>query len=77
MLTLYYSPGACSLISHIVLKEAGADYETRAISFADGDIHADWFLAINPKARVSALVTDDGILTENPAILDYIAQTYP
>ena len=77
MLKLYYSPGACSLISHIVLEEAGADYEARPISFADGDNHADWFLAINPKARVPALVTDDGILTENPAILNYVAQTHP
>ena len=77
MLKLYYSPGACSLISHIVLEEAGADYEARSISFADGDNHADWFLAVNPKARVPALVTDDGILTENPAILNYVAQTHP
>ena len=77
MLKLYYSPGACSLISHIALEEAGANYEAHAISFADGDNHADWFLAINPKARVPALVTDGGILTENPAILNYIAQTHP
>lgn len=77
MLKLYYSPGACSLISHIVLEEAGADYEAQAISFVDGDNHAAWFLAINPKARVPALVVDGGILTENPAILNYIAQTHP
>ncbi len=77
MLTLYYAPGACSLISHIVLEEAGADYEARSISFANGDNHADWFLAVNPKARVPALVTDDGILTENPAILNYVAETHP
>tara|TARA_A100001037_G_scaffold304714_1_gene342435 strand:- start:6337 stop:6990 length:654 start_codon:yes stop_codon:yes gene_type:complete len=77
MLKLYYSAGACSLISHIVLEESGAHYQAQAISFAAGDQFADWFLAINPKARVPALVTDDGILTENPAIANYIAQTHP
>ena len=60
MLKLYYSPGACSLFSHIVLEEAGADYEAQAISFVDGGNHAAWFLAINPKARVPALVVDGG-----------------
>lgn len=77
MLKLYVSPGSCSLAAHIALEEAGADYVAEKVELAKGAQHQPDFLAINPKARVPALVTDRGILTENPAILAYIAQTHP
>ena len=77
MLTLYYAAETCSLASHIALEEAGADYSLVRISFARDEQHSPDFLAINPKGRVPALVTARGILTETPAILVFIAQTFP
>jgi len=77
MNTLYYSPGSCALASHLALEEAGADYETVRIDFGAEEQRKPDYLAVNPKGRVPALVTDRGILTETPAILLYIAQTNP
>lgn len=77
MLKLYVAPGSCSLAAHVALEEAGADYVAEKVELAKGAQHQPDFLAINPKARVPALVTDRGILTENPAILAYIAQAHP
>lgn len=77
MLNLFYAAHTCALASHIALEEAGADYALTRISFASADQRKPEFLAINPKGRVPALVTDRGILTETPAMLAYIAQSYP
>lgn len=77
MMTLFYSPGSCSLASHIALAEAGADYELARTDTAAGEQRRPEYLMINPKGRVPALVTDQGVLTETPAILTYIAQTFP
>lgn len=78
MLNLFVgSIGACSLASHIALEEAGADYKVTRLDFSKGEQKSADYLKINPKARVPALVTDRGIITENPAILVYIAQTHP
>src|SRR4051812_40966723 len=77
MMKLFYSPGACSLASHIALEEAGADYELARVDLKGGEQRRPEYLAINPKGRVPALVTDKGILTEDPAILGYVAQTHP
>jgi glutathione S-transferase len=77
MYKIFYSPGACALASHIALAETGAPYEAVRLNFAVGEQRAPEYLAINPKGRVPALVTDKGILTENPAILAWIAQTFP
>ena len=77
MLKLYYVPHTCALASHIALEEAGADYEALRLDFRTDDQHKPDYLAINPKGRVPALVTESGILTETPAILAYVAQSYP
>ncbi len=76
MLTLYYATNTCALASHIALEEAGADYEARWIDFGAAEQTKPDYLKINPKGRVPALATERGILTENPAILAYIAQTH-
>lgn len=76
MLKLFYSPGACSLVSHIALEEAGSDYEAVRLDLTAGDQRKQDYLAINPHARVPALVTDDGTITENVAILNYIADRF-
>jgi glutathione S-transferase len=77
MLTLYYTPHTCSLATHIALKDAGADYQLRRIDFVTSEQQSPEYLAINPKARVPALLTDRGVLTETPAMLAYVAQCYP
>ena len=77
MMTLFFSPGSCSTASHIALAEAGADYELVRTDTKAGDQRRPEYLKINPKGRVPALVTDRGILTETPAILAFIAQSFP
>ncbi len=77
MLTLHYAPGSISLASLIALEEAGARYEVRLVDTKAGDQRSEAYLRINPKARVPSLTTDQGVLTETPAILLYIAQTHP
>lgn len=72
---LYYSPGACSLASHIALCEAGAEFqiEKADIRAKKTESGAD-FLAINPRGAVPALVLDGGeVLTEGVAIMQYVA----
>ncbi|HEX7007898.1 MAG TPA: glutathione transferase GstA [Alphaproteobacteria bacterium] len=76
---LYFSPLACSLATRIALYEAGADarfhrVDTRAKRLEDGSD----FLAINPMGQVPVLRTDEGeLLTENPAVLQYVADRFP
>jgi glutathione S-transferase len=77
MLKLYYTAGTCALASHIALEEAGADFETVRIDFGSNEQRKPAYLAINPKGRVPALVTEHGVLTETPALLVYIAQRFP
>src|ERR1700761_3841019 len=77
MIKLYYATHTCALASHIALEEAGAEYETVRISFAKEEQRKPEYLAINPKGRVPAMVTDKGILTETPAMLAFIAQSFP
>lgn len=77
MLKLYYAPHTCALASHIALIDAGVDHEAIFVSFKKDEQRKPEYLAINPKARVPALVTEHGVLTETPAILAYIAQTNP
>jgi glutathione S-transferase len=77
MMKLYYAAHTCALASHIALEEAGAEYSTVRISFAAEQQRSPEYLAINPKGRVPALVTERGILTETPAMLAFIAQSFP
>jgi glutathione S-transferase len=77
MLTLFYAPGTCSLASHIALEESGAAYEAKRVNFAEGEQRSPEYLLVNPKGRVPALATEYGVLTETPAILAFIAQSYP
>jgi glutathione S-transferase len=77
MLKLYYAAGTCALASHIALEEAGAEFETVRIDFRSNGQRKPDYLAINPKGRVPALVTEHGVLTETPALLAHIAQIFP
>jgi glutathione S-transferase len=72
---LYTSPGACSLADHIVLQWTGAPYEAQVVS--GNDRKQDWFQAINPAGAVPVLQVGDWVLTQNAAILNYIADKFP
>ncbi len=74
---LYTARNACSLASHIALEYVGADYEVRVLDFSANQQRTPDYLGINPKGRVPALITEQGILTETPAILAFICQTWP
>lgn len=77
MITLFFSPGACSLASHIALIEAGLDYRLSRVNFAENQQNSPEFKKLNPKGRVPALAVAEGTLSESPAILLYIAQMAP
>lgn len=76
---LYYTPGACSLATHIALLEAGFDFELERVDLKRKVTEAGVdFIDINPKGYVPALLLDSGdVLTENPAVLDWIATAFP
>jgi len=75
--TLYYVPGTCAQAVLIALYEAGAEFALKTLDFAAAEQRSPAYLAVNPKGRVPALVTPRGVLTEVPALLLYVAQTYP
>lgn len=77
MLELFYAAHTCSLATHIVLEEVGAEYSTKRIDFGSAQQRSPEYMKINPKGRVPALVTDRGILTETPAMLVFVAQSFP
>jgi len=77
MLKLYYAPGTCALATHIALEEAGAAYEAVRVDFGSQAQRSPEYLAINPKGRVPALVTERGTLTETPGLLLFVAQQFP
>jgi glutathione S-transferase len=72
---LYYSPGACSLSPHIVLRETGAKFDLARVDFSSRKTSdGEDFNTVNPKGAVPALRMDNGeVLTEGAAIVQYIA----
>jgi glutathione S-transferase len=77
MLTLYYAPGTCALATQLALEIAGAKYEAVRLDFKQQQQRTPEYLRINPKGRVPALATDRGVLTETPALLQFVAQSFP
>ena len=76
-LTLYYAPVACPLVPLISLYEAGADFEIKPVSLRSKQQLTPEYLKLNPKHKVPVLVIDGEPLTENVAILTWIARAYP
>ena len=79
MVKLYFSPGACSLSPHIVLRESGLPFELEQVNLQAKKLKSGGdFLEINPKGQVPVLKLDSGdILTEGPAIVQYVADQKP
>src|SRR3546814_16538204 len=77
MLTYYFSPGACSMAPHIALEEAGAKFEGKAISLANGQHKTPEYLKVSPYGQVPTLLVDGKTLTENVAIMDWVADQHP
>ncbi|MGJ8689592.1 MAG: glutathione S-transferase family protein [Gammaproteobacteria bacterium] len=77
MLKFYYAPKTCALAVHLALEHIGAPYEAIQLDFSQQSQRSPEFLSINPKGRVPAIVTDEGILTETPALLLYLCQRHP
>ena len=77
MTTLWMAPYTCARVTAIALEEAGVKFETRLVRFMRGEHKSAEFKARNPKGKVPALEIDGDVLTENVAILTYLADRYP
>ena len=79
MVKLYFSPGACSLSPHIVLRESGLPFELEQVNLQSKKLKSGGdFLEVNPKGQVPVLKLDNGeTLTEGPVIVQYIADQKP
>jgi glutathione S-transferase len=71
------APYTCARVTAIALEEAGVEFETRLVRFMRGEHKSPQFKARNPKGKVPALEIDGGVLTENVAILTYLAERFP
>jgi glutathione S-transferase len=76
-LTLCCFPGACSRATMVALEETGVPYAIRVVNLRTNSQKAPDYLALNPKGKVPTLINDGKPLTENVAILEYLAKTHP
>ena len=76
-LTLFMAPGSCSRVPLIALEEIGAPFETRLIAFMAGEHRSSDYLTLNPAGKVPALIVEGGVITQNVAILRYLAARFP
>jgi glutathione S-transferase len=74
--TLYYSPGSCSLIIHCLLEEFGVAFELQRVDTAAKEHHGEEYRRINPKGKVPALMTRDGVLTECVALVEHLCDRH-
>ena len=74
---LCFAPGTCARVPLIALEEIGAPFETRLIAFMAGDHRKPDYLAVNPSGKVPALILPGGVITQNAAILHYLARAHP
>ncbi len=72
MLELHYATGSVAIAVAIALEESGLNYTATRVDFASREQTKPAYLALNPKGRVPALITDHGVMTETGAILEYI-----
>ena len=77
MLTLYWSPGACSFVPHVALEATKAPFEPKLVKLHRGEQRTPDYLALNPNAQVPVLVVDGKPLTQIVAICDFLDRTFP
>lgn len=77
MLKLHHAPMACSMATRFALAESGLPHEVAIVRTSRGENKTAAYLAINPRGKVPALQTDDGVLTESTAILPFVADLAP
>ena len=75
--TLYYAPHSRALGALALLEELGADYDLKILNLKAGDNRQPDFLAINPLGKVPTVVHDGAVITEQPAVYQYLAELYP
>jgi glutathione S-transferase len=76
-LKLFFSPGACSRVAMIALEEIGTPFETHLVAFMAGEHRGADYLALNPAGKVPLLIADGRALTQNVAILTFLARSFP
>lgn len=76
MYTLYHSPGSCSLVVHVLLEELGVPFEVKRVDLVAKEHLGDEYRKLNPKGKVPALATPEGVLTECVAILEYLCDKH-
>ncbi len=76
-LELYFSPGACSRVTMIALEETGQAFDTHLVAFMAGEHRQPAYLRLNPAGKVPVLVADGEVITQNVAILTFLAHAFP
>ncbi|MFM7331765.1 MAG: glutathione S-transferase family protein [Brachymonas sp.] len=76
-LQLYFAPGACSFVPHVLLEAAGAAFEPKMIKLHKGEQYGEEYRALNPRSQVPLLVADGQAITQIVAISTFIAESFP
>ncbi|MBS7806036.1 glutathione S-transferase family protein [Variovorax sp. PCZ-1] len=76
-LQLYFAPGACSFVPHVLLEAAGAAFEPKLVKIHKGEQYSEEYKALNPKSQVPVLVTEGAVITQIVAITTFIAESFP
>jgi glutathione S-transferase len=74
---LYFDPGACSFVPHVLLEAAGASFEPRIVKLHKGEQYGEEYKALNPRSQVPLLVADGQAITQIVAITTFIADSFP
>jgi glutathione S-transferase len=74
---LYFAPGACSFVPHVLLQAAGAAFEPTMVKLHKGEQRGDAYLAVNPRGQVPVLVEGGAVITQILAIVTYIHDKFP
>jgi glutathione S-transferase len=76
-LQLYFSPGACSFVPHVMLEAAGAAFEAKLVKLHKGEQYGDEYKALNPRSQVPLLIADGQPISQIMAITTFIAESFP